>query len=1062
MNRTAFVFAAAMTFLLPVFAVDVTDTNIVGASGSPGGHAETIAANGPHSVSGSTLTGGAAVAVTDVQGTDLAYGGNGLQATLFLPFFFNRTVDITNSVFTGGQGAAVTVGNLVKNVDAYGGVGIGTQKGELDLANSSSAYGGTGGTLSANGGAVVVNLDGGDAIYALNGLVSSDGLYAEGGQGGSATTDGVDSASTANGGNGISIDGSTLANSVVNSEVVGGQGGDFDNGTGAAAADGGSGLWATDVSALLMISNATLTGGAGGTVVGAAAGISANGGDGVDISRSTVTILGGTFSGGAAGTNNGVLAEAGYAARFTDVDLTISNDVFFTGRGVVVDSETSGNDIKITGGTFSAIEFGGDSVIDISGGTFESDLLFTGTGTQELSIVSAETTGGVTVRETQLTVTGWDQEVFKNTTVANGTINFNNQVFALGPDSSFVLESQNAAANFNDGLSINSGTLDVGLGTVTASVFNAQSGSTLKTTYNGVANGVIKGGTLTFESGVAWTINGGTNDVSVGQEFVVAEYTSGLTSALLASNFTYVGTSLSWLEGITDVIDTGNSLNAVAGTFALDEALAVDPNSKLGKVVADLVKPGVLGAAQLDFLKDIESRDEAEQLLAAGFLKTPEMANVLVGRMPGVVSGQILGRTGSFRRNNGLGNGMTYSPVGAGGPETWYDDAKLWMDMHLPSLDGRSGIKKMDAAAPRPNLMRDDRGVSAPYVAEQKKPGSGFYGALTGWLDRHTPKWDARDTVKRVDERAPRLDLAEGNSGPYAAFKEWLSGLLPEAAVDGVEIPPSYQVWGRGYGSWIEQKTTGGFAGYDANIAGGIMGADKRFNNLLLGVGGGYAHTQLKGKSGDDGEADTGYGVAYAAITGGSAFLDVNLSYAFNSVETEMSSLGTSADYNAHSVSAYVGGGMGLSLGDTLLFTPEASILSTYYKRDSYTETGFGAKKWDAYDQWSYLGSLGGTLSMTRRIDSFNLAMAFRPELRAHWLHDFNADMDETTYTLAGGANSINVDLQAREEDLLKLGAGIRFSSWESETLEFGVDFDATFGEDYKAYVLSGKLLHRF
>lgn len=99
---------------------------------------------------------------------------------------------------------------------------------------------------------------------------------------------------------------------------------------------------------------------------------------------------------------------------------------------------------------------------------------------------------------------------------------------------------------------------------------------------------------------------------------------------------------------------------------------------------------------------------------------------------------------------------------------------------------------------------------------------------------------------------------------------------------------------------------------------------------------------------------------------------------------------------------------------------------------------------------------------MTRRIDSFNLAMAFRPELRAHWLHDFNADMDETTYTLAGGANSINVDLQAREEDLLKLGAGIRFSSWESETLEFGVDFDATFGEDYKAYVLSGKLLHRF
>ena len=110
MNRTALVFAAAMTFLLPVFAVDVTDANIVGASGSPGENAVLIAANGPHSVSGSTLTGGAAVAITDNQQTHLAYGAYGWYDALFTPSG-SVEIGVGKGVWLSAQGAATLTFN---------------------------------------------------------------------------------------------------------------------------------------------------------------------------------------------------------------------------------------------------------------------------------------------------------------------------------------------------------------------------------------------------------------------------------------------------------------------------------------------------------------------------------------------------------------------------------------------------------------------------------------------------------------------------------------------------------------------------------------------------------------------------------------------------------------------------------------------------------------------------------------------------------------------------------------------------------------------------------------
>jgi subtilase-type serine protease len=289
----------------------------------------------------------------------------------------------------------------------------------------------------------------------------------------------------------------------------------------------------------------------------------------------------------------------------------------------------------------------------------------------------------------------------------------------------------------------------------------------------------------------------------------------------------------------------------------------------------------------------------------------------------------------------------------------------------------------------------------------------------------------------------------------------------PRVSASHSDVPSTLQVWGRGYGSYLKQDSTGDFGGYDATIGGGVIGADKRFSHGLIGLAGGYASTSLNGNWGDDGDADTVYGTFYGALNTKKVYLDFSLNYAVNDVETKGPSvLGYEGDYDAYTYSAYLGAGMAFEFGK-ILFAPEISLLTTYFDRDAYTErssaTGnYPDKEWDGYTQWSYLSSLGATLSTLRKFDNFHLEMGFQPELRVHWLHEFNADMDNDEYVMQNNVDPIMVALQPREEDLLKLGAGVRFSKWDSDTLELGLDVDGILASDYMGYVISAKLMHRF
>ena len=933
MNRTALVFTAVFASLSFGFAADLINTNIVGATGLPGLDAYKVPFNPMqnHYIGGSSLTGGNATSPVDDILESAGFGGYGL----FLSNVGLVTVD-NLSVIQGGQGSDMNFSGrpLSSTIKAYGGSGVHTLiTGDLNATNS-TIIGGDGGGIVATDtvGSEVFDVSGGNGIF-LKRMLSLHNVDVAGGNGGSIVTSGAGAASTANGGAGVFVQNGTLVNISGETTIQGGVGGSFDSAGSIAVANGGDGVLLSGISGSVTIENPTLIGGNGGTASGSE-GSSAKGGSGFKVVNSAdVNILGGTFTKGLGGTANGV-------------------------------QDSDGGAIQIE-----------NSTVTISGGTFNGDLMLSGTGSSTVSLESSLIDFASPIRQTGGTATfdQWEDAHFTDTLISSGTMNFTGGIFTHEAGDTFALMDQGSVVNFNGGLL-------------------AKSNSAINIVYDGAASTAIKGTGLTFEEGVNWTIDGGDTAIGNGDEVVMAiDSAPSLAASTNASYVNYVGSGGSWMGGITSLEATTTQLIGTYGYVSLNKALGTTPGSDFDNAMTDLT--AFLDANDFNnptnYVAFKGMGDAADVILADAYVRAPEMANTLI-QLQGVFADQIKDRTRSHLRQQEWGSVASAAPQGAQGWDS--------------SMD---------------------------------------------WLNDRLPKWDAREA----------MDM---NGPPKAAEAH-----APKASRGKIEIPATYQIWGRGYGARIEQDATTGFGGYDANVGGGVVGMDKRFNNLLLGLGGGYAHTTVNGNWGSDGEADTGYGTVYAAVTGEKTFFDFNINYAFNDVETESSSvMQYEGDYNASTVGFYVGGGMGFDWG-RVLFTPEASLLTTYYDRESYTETSvaddlYADKQWDDYNEWSYLTSLGATLSMIGQIDSYNLDMEFRPEVRAHWLHEFNAEMDNPTYMMVGGVNSIGVSLQSREEDLIKVGTGIRFSKWDSDTLEFGLDIDGAFGQDYAAYIISGKLMHRF
>jgi predicted lipoprotein with Yx(FWY)xxD motif len=288
------------------------------------------------------------------------------------------------------------------------------------------------------------------------------------------------------------------------------------------------------------------------------------------------------------------------------------------------------------------------------------------------------------------------------------------------------------------------------------------------------------------------------------------------------------------------------------------------------------------------------------------------------------------------------------------------------------------------------------------------------------------------------------------------------------AGPDATPAESAVKGWVRAYASMGDHDASGNFAAYDVGTYGTVVGVDKSFGNLLLGLAGGYARSDLDSDA-YDADVDSWHGTAYATYGWESIYIDLAGTYGHSDVDESSSISGSLVDsssgFGADVLSGYIAGGKRFDLKEKLSLVPQASFLGTYYSQDEFVREGpiygdSGYASYKAYDSWSGLLSLGASLSTLHQIDWLNQGVAFIPEVRAFWMHEFNAEQDDMDVFLYDNLESFGV--RAREEDLLRIGFGFDIWSWKHQNSKFELDYDGIFAPDYREHVFSGKVTYSF
>lgn len=294
------------------------------------------------------------------------------------------------------------------------------------------------------------------------------------------------------------------------------------------------------------------------------------------------------------------------------------------------------------------------------------------------------------------------------------------------------------------------------------------------------------------------------------------------------------------------------------------------------------------------------------------------------------------------------------------------------------------------------------------------------------------------NTRARTDDSAP---APVGAEGPH---------------MQGQEL----QGWIAGYGSWGSRSASDGYNAYDANLSGFIIGADLAASqNILVGLAGGSNRGSVDKDNGGSGDTKTTFGAVYASAGTQDWFFDGSIIYGGSEIDQTLGAVfDTTASYDAQNLAFYFGGGKEIT-GDYLIITPQASLLANYYKQDAYDEESNNAvgRSVDSFDALYVQSSLGCSLGFYTTMGNTTL----KPELRAHWLHEFNTNEESLSYRLIGGNGSpYAMSLQAPVEDIILLGAGM--AAKMSDYLELRVDLDTQQASSYSDFTLLGSLRYQF
>ena len=311
------------------------------------------------------------------------------------------------------------------------------------------------------------------------------------------------------------------------------------------------------------------------------------------------------------------------------------------------------------------------------------------------------------------------------------------------------------------------------------------------------------------------------------------------------------------------------------------------------------------------------------------------------------------------------------------------------------------------------------------------------------------------------------LDAAVGQSASRGTeFRELLK--LP-AGAKGPETAPGndWRGWAKYYGQFLNHYADGLNPEYDATLHGGVIGADRSFGNLLIGLSGGAGNYRITALNDAEDNMNAFHGALYGTYGAERAYLDAGIAYGHNTVETKTGGpFLLEGAFDAQVMSAYLGGGYDLvdTKGGTV-FTPVASIQYSTYQQDAYSETSANAvpRNIDAFDADSLRSSIGLNVSMlnTMALETFG----FKFEGRFHWLHESNPEPGNMDFRLDGGTEAYQLAYPSLDEEVYRAGFGLScFNTMrhKPKNILLRLDFDELFGQDFNSHNLSAKVIYAF
>jgi outer membrane autotransporter protein len=259
--------------------------------------------------------------------------------------------------------------------------------------------------------------------------------------------------------------------------------------------------------------------------------------------------------------------------------------------------------------------------------------------------------------------------------------------------------------------------------------------------------------------------------------------------------------------------------------------------------------------------------------------------------------------------------------------------------------------------------------------------------------------------------------------------------------------------WIDGYGLLGTLEGDSGTADLDYLIGGVSLGMDYRFHpNWLIGIAGGYAHTELDFDelSGNQ-SAETGQGAVYLGYV--TPWLQIGGSgrFGYSAMTTtrdiDFISRDTDADFDGFDGGARVDAALDLFEIRGVELQPLASISYTHVQQDEIDESGADTLDLtgDEEEVDSIVSGLGGRVHGVLEIGQ---DLWLHPELRARWNHEFGDTERELSSVRIGGQPGAVFEVSGAEFPSDTGVIGVSWTLVAAGRLHAFIDYDVTLASE--------------